>query len=85
MRVTLKQIHRQNPNQKHRLRRRSPHTELSKTLKGPRNHLQREFCHKDRREAARRALRRLEPAPLRTTRLSSAEPPAQEEDEPEGT
>lgn len=85
MRVTLKQIRRQKLNKKHSLLRKGPHEELSKTLKGPRIHLQREFCHKDRREAVRRALRCLEPAPLRTTRLSSAGQPGQEEDEPRET
>lgn len=85
MRATLKQIHRQNPNKKHRLLRRGPHRELSKTLRGARIHLQREFCHKDRRGQARRALWCLGPAPLRMTRLSSAGQPGQEEDEPGGT
>lgn len=78
MRATQKQLHRHHQNKKHK---QDLHKELSKTLKGPRIHLQRKFCPKDRPEEVRRAQRCLEPAPLRTTRPSPAGQPRQGEDE----
>ncbi|TNM88995.1 hypothetical protein fugu_005249 [Takifugu bimaculatus] len=72
MRATQKQLHRHHQNKKHK---KDLHKELSQTLKGPRIHLQRKFCPKDRPEEVRRAQRCLEPAPLRTTSPSPAGQP----------
>lgn len=79
MRATQKQLHRHHQNKKDLQKK------LSKTLIGPKIHLQRKFCPKDRPEEVRRAQRCLEPAPPRTTTPSPAGQLQQGEDEAGGT
>lgn len=81
MRATQKQLHGHQQDKKHK---KDLHKKLSKTLKGPRIHLQRTFCPKDRPEEVRKAQRCLEPAPLRTTSPSCAGQPRHGEDEAGG-